>query len=1030
MKVLRPGTLGEARALIARPGHVAVGGGTVLQLGWASGATPPEALVDLSRLGLGDIAASADGGLTIGAAATLADIENDPQLSDTAPLLARAVRDIGAPGIRRLATLGGQIGWGAGCLLPALLALDARVFAAGSTDPVDMPLADWLAAPDGLVLSVTVPPQAPDATWTWRKIGLRAAFTPSVIAVAGLRSEASAALGAGGGPVPPRRLPVSEAAVAEGPEALRLALEAEIEAPDCIHRTGRYRARVAAAALTRGLFGTPRAPAAETSLKVPAAEPPPEGLRSLEGGPGGPEWHPRPDGRAKITGQAGYLTDARAPDMLVGRILRAGRPHARILSLDTSRAETLPGVAAVVTHADVPGLNAFGIMWQDQPALCHDVIRYEGDPVAAVAAVDEATAETALQAIEVVYEDLPVIASPAEALAEDATRLHQGGNLAAGFDLERGDVEAGFGAAAHIVEATYVTPRQMHVFLETEGGWCAPGDDGTLTVAVGGQHGGRDREQLARILDMPEERLHVITSPTGGGFGGKDELTVQPALALLALKAGRPVRLHLSRAESVLAGVKRNPMTIRMKTGCDADGRLLAQEVELVADCGAYASLSPAVAETALEHALGPYLAPALKTSGRLAYTNNGVGGAFRGFGANQMTFAIECQLDRLAALTGLDPVEIRRRNLRRPGMPGLMGHKVAGSERLAEMLAAAAASPLWSARAGPDGDPEGTGMALNFQGNGLGSLPQDDGEGELRLAADGAIEIASGLDEMGQGLATALQAVGAARLGCARSDIRPVYGDTQAAPDSGSTSASRGTFAAWSIARGAAPGFAEKVLALAADLTGVEATSLRLVPGGVAVAGTNSDAPIARFADLARHAGTALPRQKTAFAFPKTDYTDGNARFIHCYGATLARVAVDPVTGEVRLRALEMHTAAGPVIDLAAYLGQIEGGLIQGLGLTLTEDTLFREGRVLTTNLDAYMVPSIRDVAPSLRVTALEDLDADDPWGPRGVGELGIGAVTPAIANAVAAAIGGWPVAAPFSPEAILELATGSAAA
>jgi xanthine dehydrogenase D subunit len=1014
VKVLLPQTVAEATRVLSRPGHVAVGGGTLLQLRWAAGETKPAALVDLSGLGL-DGVSSAGGCLRIGAATRLSEIEASAEVADAAPLLARAVLDVGAAGIRRMATLGGQIGWGAGCLLPALLALDASVTCATETGQTDMPLADWLAHPSGLVLAVTLSRQPDAARWIWRKVGLRAAFTPSMIAVAAVFGEA-VALAAGGGPVRPQRLPASERIARSGGD-LVAAIEAELDAPDCPFRSARYRRRTAARLLAKP------AEVATVTQNMPAPETPPAGLRRLSRGSGVPGWHTRPDGPAKIAGRAGYLTDARGPHMLVGRILRAHRPHARILSIDTSQAEAMPGVAAVVTHKDIPGLNAFGIVFQDQPALCRDLVRYEGDPVAAVAARDAGTAEAALAAIMVDYEDLPPLAEPREALMDSAPYLHEGGNLAASFEFVRGDASEAMTTAAHIVEDTYVTPRQMHAFLETEGGWCAPAPDGGLTVAVGGQHGERDREQLSRILDMPMDKIRVITSPTGGGFGGKDELTVQPALALLALKAGRPVRLHLDRRESVLAGTKRNPIEIRMRTGCDADGRLVAQEVELIADCGAYASLSPAVVETALEHAAGPYIVPAIHTSGRLAYTNNGTGGAFRGFGANQMTFAIECQMDRLAAACDLDPVEIRRRNFRRPGMPGLMGHRVAGSERLAEMLAVASSSPLWRAPTIEGSVTVATGMALNYQGNGLGSLPRDEGAGELRLAPDGIIEVASGLDEMGQGLGAALQAMAAKTLGCARDDIRPVYGDTALAPDSGSTSASRGTFVAWSIASGAAPDFAEKLRALAERVTGHAATTLDIVPGGLSVQGTNSAEPLVTFAALAQ-AADSLPRQSTDFAFPKTDYEHGNARFIHCFGATLARVAVDRATGEVRVRALEMHTAAGPVIDLAAYLGQIEGGLVQGLGLTLTEDTLIEEGRTITTNLDTYMVPSIRDVPTAISVTALEDLDEGDPWGPRGVGELGIGAVTPAIANAVAAAIGAWPVACPFAPETIADLA------
>ncbi len=1011
MEVLAPRTLAEAAEMLAAPDTRAIAGGTALQATWAQGAPRPARLVRLDALGLGGLSV-ADGMLRIGATVTLAGIETSPAVAQAAPLLARAVLDVGAPGVRRLGTLGGQLGWGAGCLLPALLALGARV----RTEEQSVPLADWLAAPGRLALGIELPAQDP-GPWAWRKVGLRAAFTPAVIAVAG----AGGRLAAGGGVVRPQRLHTAEAALAAGaPDAdLAVSIEAELEAPDCAFRSAAYRRRVAARALLAGLRGIAPAAAAAAPTPRPPAGTAPAGLRPLVRDTGRPDWHPRADMPAKIAGRAGYLTDARAPGMLVGRILRAGRPHARIVELDTSAAETMDGVRAVVTARDVPGENAFGIMWQDQPALCGEVVRYEGDPVAAVAAVDAGTAEAALAAIRVVWQDLPVIDDPEAALEEGAPALHSKGNLAGEVRLDRGDMEAGWAAAVHVVEDTYVTPRQMHAFLETEGGWCAPTDQG-VEVHVGGQHGARDREQLARILALPETAIRVVTSPIGGGFGGKDELTVQPALALLALKARAPVRLHLSRAESVLAGVKRNPMRIRMRTGCDAEGRLVAQEVAALADSGAYASLSPAVLETAMEHACGPYRVPNVASHGRLAYTNNGAGGAFRGFGANQMTFAIECQMDRLAARAGLDPAEIRRRNLRVPGTPGYLGHRVAGSERLAEMLEAAASDPLWQ-RAGAAGT--GVGMALNLQGNGLGSLPRDEAAAALRLAPDGAVEVLCGLDEMGQGLVPALQASVAAHLGCDRGDVRPVSGDTGAAPDSGSTSASRGAFVAWQAAARCAPGFAAEVLARAAARTGMPAEALRIVPGGVGEAARNAPEPLLRFADLAGALPEAdLPHAATRFAFPKTEYTRGNARFIHCFGATLARVEVDPVDGTVRVTDLTMHTAAGPVIDLAAYLGQIEGGLVQGLGLTLTEDVAMRGARVVTANLDTYMVPTIRDVPRRLRVTALEGLDRDDPWGPRGVGELGIGAVTAAVANAVAAATGFWPAVAPVRPGAMLE--------
>lgn len=992
MKILRPDSRAEAAALAETPGVVLAAGATALQVLWQAGAPRPAALADLSRLGLSGITLGADG-LEIGAATPLAALEAEPRLAQAWPLLARALPDVGAPAVRRLGSLGGQLGWGAGCLLPALIALGAEVVTWRTGGETRQPVEDWLAAPQGLIVSIFIAPQTPGAPWCWRKVGRRAGFSPALVTVAGVYGAAPR-LAAGGGAVPPQRLRAAEAAVPEGAEAVRAAVAARLSAPDCPMQTGAYKVRVAALALADG--GMP---------------PRPPGAARASGGLAADGSAARPELTATLAGRGGYATDHRAPKMLVGRILRAGRPHARIVEIDVRAAEALPGVT-VVTHRDIQGQNSFGILWPDQPALCHDVVRHIGDPVAAVAAPDAAAAEQARAAIKVTYADLPAVTAPAAALAPEAPPLHPKGNLAAGFAHAEGNLDAAFAAAAHVVQGRYVTPRQMHSFLETEGGWAAEAA-GLLTVAVGAQAGPRDQAQLARILGRPAATIRVISGPTGGAFGGKDELTVQPVLALLALKAGQPVRLHLSRADSVCAGIKRTPMQIEMRTACDAKGRLVAQKVDVLADCGAYASLSPAVLETALEAAIGPYRVPAIQTEGRLAYTNNGTCGAFRGFGANQMAHAVECQMDRLAARVGLSPVEIRRRNLRLPGAPAYLGHKVAGSERLAEMLEAAAGSALWAPPEVSAGQVAATGMALAYQGNGLGSLPADAGRGRLRLAADGAIEIAAGLSELGQGLAPALRAAVARHLGCASEDVRAVTGDTLRAPDAGSTSASRGTFVAWTVARDAAPRFARQIRAAAAKLTGAPAEAVQIAPGGV---GGLS------FAALAEALGPeARPEVETGFAFPKTVSTGGNARFVHCFGATLARVAVDRITGGVTVSALEMHTAAGPVLDAAAYLGQIEGGLVQGLGMTLTEDFPMPGARGVHANLDGYLVPTLRDVPP-IAVTALEDLDPGDPWGPRGVGELGIAAVAGAIANGLGAATGWWPERLPVDPAAVLD--------
>lgn len=1044
MEVLHPSTIEEALALAGDEETYFAGGATLIQLDWARGLRPTARLISLNSLpGMRGIEAR-PGELRIGALTTLGTLERDRRVDELAPLLASAVLATAGPTVRNLGTIGGNVGGRRGCLIPALLALDARLEVATPGARLEVTLFNWLAMPSdpaSIIQSIIVPRQRAALRSTYRKIGYQTAFTPAVIDVAGLLSVENdrivhCRMAVGGGTAATRLHEVEAMVTGNAPDDIdwrRIHGEImdAIQAPWDDFRSTRYRRLVAANALVHGLGGV--LPARRPAMRAPVRETAGEKLAgeiAIGRKASGTLWHVRPDGPAKIAARLTYLTDVRDKGMLVGRILRARIPHARILEIDTSAAEAMPGVAAVVTHRDIKGSNGFGIVVQDQPAICFDKVRYAGDTVAAVAACDAQTAARALSMIKVRYEPLPLIADPVAALATGAEPVHSSGNLQREIKFCRGDAGVAFATAAHIVEATYETPRQMHAFMETEGGYAYVDQAGVLNVNAGGQHGRRDQLQLSRILGMPEDRIRVVTSPTGGAFGGKDELTVQPALALLALKTGKCVRLQLERVESVLSGTKSSPMRIRMRTACDENGKLLAQEVDLIADAGAYASLSPAVVETALEHACGPYEIANVHSHGRLAYTNNGTCGALRGFGCNQMSYAVECQMDRLAQACGLGPIEIRARNLRVPGTPGHLGQVVAPTERLREMLAAAAADPIWALPRGlsPDGDVFiGVGLGMNFQGNGLGTLPPDPGGGQLRLSADGKIEAAFGLDEIGQGLHAAIRNTVASELGCDHADIRPVSGDTALAPESGSTTASRGTYVVWRVAGEGAPDLSRQLIAAASRITGRSEDGLIVAAGGVAERGSNSGKALISFADIARLLPPeGRPRADIAFEFPKSDYFDGNARLIFAFGATLARVAVDRITGQVRVLDISQHTAAGPVLDHAAYLGQIEGASVQGLGFTLMENAVLFEGQYMTENFDLYTLPGIQDAPRTMSVFALESLDRDDSFGPRGVGELGIGAVAPAIANAVADATGYWPQQAPFDPERILKALAG----
>ncbi|SFI33168.1 xanthine dehydrogenase, molybdenum binding subunit apoprotein [Paenibacillus sp. UNC496MF] len=766
---------------------------------------------------------------------------------------------------------------------------------------------------------------------------------------------------------------------------------------------------------------------------------------------GGERWRIRPDGPGKVTGELAYLTDRTAPGMLIGRVLRSPHPHAAILDIRTDRARAFQGVRAVLTHLDVPGLNGYGIAVQDQPVFCVDRVRYVGDAVAAVAAETDEIAEEALRLIEVDYVPLPVLDGPDAALADGAPRLHPGGNVLHRTDYKRGDVEEGFRRAVHVVEETYVSPRQMHTYMETEGGLFVPGADGRLTVHSPTQHGFMDRLQLSRITGLPESRIRILSSPIGGSFGGKDELNVQPYGALLALASRRPVKLHNSRKESVRAGLKRHPMVIRMRTGIDADGAIVAHQAFVTADTGPYATLGAEVLNFATEHVIGPYRCANVEVESVSAYTNNGMSGEFRGFGGNQAIFALEGQMDRLADACGMDPWAFRLRNLREPDAPGPFGQPVASTNGARQAWDALAASPLWRERAARREGPRagakpwvrtGIGAAFVMHGAGLGAGIPDPAGGRLLLAPDGKIEARFGYEECGQGLLASLELMLTEQFGFGAADLRLVIGDTDAVPDSGSTTASRATTMMWKSLRLMKPAFEGALLAAASGLLDMPAEGLRLGEGGIrrsgAVAADESRAGHASagltaatggashsrggdarpagaptggrllltYAELARRAPEQIAAQ-ASFAYPATTLTRAGAHYLYTYAAVAVKAEVDTLTGRVRVLEQFHAVAAGPVVNPQGYLGQIEGGAIMALGYALSEEALMREGVYLTNNLDTYLIPTVKDAAGRIDVLPIEDLPDGDAHGPRGIGEIGSVGLAPAILAAVRDATG-----------------------
>ncbi|MFZ4452600.1 xanthine dehydrogenase subunit D [Salibacterium aidingense] len=724
----------------------------------------------------------------------------------------------------------------------------------------------------------------------------------------------------------------------------------------------------------------------------------------------------RPDGIPKVTGRLRYLTDGSMDGMLYGKIKRSEFPHALITSISVEKAAAMPGVRAVITHEDVPAVNGFGIVMPDQPVLCEDRVRYVGDAVAAVAAETPAEAEAALEAIEIKYEELPVLDSPEKSLSSEAPLLHPEGNVLHRNGYQKGECEKGFNQCFCIVEETYEVPRQMHTYMETEGGIIAPEEDGGISVYMGTQHGFKDRFQLSRILGIEEERIRVVSSPMGGSFGGKDELNVQPYAALLALKSGAPVKIHQTRSESMRSGIKRHPMKITMRTGTDQKGHILAHKVEITADTGAYSTLGPAILDFAVEHAAGPYIIPHVEVNGVSVFTNNGVSGEFRGFGGNQVTFALEGQIDRLAEKVKVSPIEFRKMNLRAEHDPGPLGQTIVPTMGAEHVLNAMEKKPprLWRKK---EWKQYGTGIAITMHGGGLGYGRLDPAGGRLSLTSDGTIEAAFGFEEFGQGITGVIEAVVTEAFGCSREDVTIRIGDTAKVPATGSTTASRGTSMVWHAVQRMKGEFQEKLLDKASAVAGCLKEKLSLGRGGFYC----EEEQVLTFRHLANVLETDIVTT-TTFDFPTTPDNMDGSHYLYTFAAVRAEVEVDIRTGQVSVAGLNQAVSAGPVIHELGYKGQIEGGGVMSIGYTLMEEASMRQGRYLTENLDTYMIPGISDVPFDLDVHPIESLSENDPYGPRGVGEIGTVAVAPAIVKAIHEACGVWTNHLPVSPNKMLE--------
>ncbi len=731
---------------------------------------------------------------------------------------------------------------------------------------------------------------------------------------------------------------------------------------------------------------------------------------------------PRPDAVAKVTGAARFTDDVQFEGMLHACVKRAGVPHAFLKTLDVEKARALPGVAAVLTAADLPGERQHGIVIPDWPVMVGvgERVRYVGDAIAIVAAEQREIALQALELIAVEYDLQPVVAGPVQARQADAPSLHAGGNLLKHIKVRKGDVSEGFAQADVVMEHTFYTAITDHAFLEPE---CSIArlvpdehDAGIqrMEVYVGSQIPYADRNQVARALGWSEDRVRIIGQLIGGGFGGKEDIAGQIHAALLAQATGRPVKLLFDRHESLLVHPKRHATQIRVKVGARKDGTLTAVETELYGDTGAYASLGEKVLTRATTHSSGPYESPHARADCYAMYTNNPPAGAFRGFGVTQSAFAVESMMDMLAEKLGLDPVELRRMNALRVGSVTNTGQVLDESVGLleciqrveAEMRRRAGDQPFKAqAVAGEPHKRRAWGFAVAYKNTGLGGGAPDKAGAEVELYPDGSLEVRTSSAELGQGLVTILQMTVAEEFQVAPGRVRVLVMDTDLTPDGGPTTASRQTYVTGNAARHAAQALRQALASSLAEKYDCPPEQVRFVEGLAQVG--DQRLPLGEVVALLKAEGRQ-PRALYEYWAPTTNPLGegGKMHFAYGFAAQAAQVEVNTLTGEVRVLCLIAANDVGRALNPLGLQGQVEGGAMMGLGNALTEQFVVENGQVITDRLARYRIPSI-ELTPEIVSIVVEHPTAEGPYGAKGVGELVSIPTTPAITNAIYHAVG-----------------------
>jgi len=718
----------------------------------------------------------------------------------------------------------------------------------------------------------------------------------------------------------------------------------------------------------------------------------------------------RYDIETKVAGSRKYPQDFSMDGQLYAKVVWSSHAHARILSIDTSEAEAMAGVRAVLTWRDVP-VNEFGINIVDQRVLAQDKVYSVGDPVALVIAETEKLARQATAKVNVSYAPLPVVTDARQAMEPTAPLVHEDkeSNVLRHIPIRLGDMEQGWKDADVIVEGTYYTPRVEHAFMQPEAGLGYIDSKGRVTVICASQWAQDDVRQIAHALDLPEEQVHEIVPSIGGAFGGREDVSLQILVALAAHILRLPVKMVYSRAESMRGHGKRHPFYMTYRTGATREGKLTALEADCIIDAGAAASTSIPVLSNGASFLAGPYHVPNVRIDAYAVYTNNILTMAMRGFGATQPPAGYELQMDKLADVLGMDPVELRMRNLLEDGMVAITGNTMIHGTGIKETLVQTALSAGWTqTEAGwtrPDLGPasaphklRGLGIACGYKNVGY-SFGYDDTSTawvQLRLDEQGQIETATvriGVSEVGQGVLTTMAQIAADTLHIDITRVRMVFMDTADVPNAGSSSASRQTYVSGNAVLRACQQALEK-----------HQQVLRAEEGERMVK-----------AEVTYHAREAVP---TSDYDPETGQCDPHISY--SYGTQAALVEVDAETGEIELLKMYAANDVGRVIHPANVFGQVAGGIHMGIGFALTEEFLQVEGQIKTPSFAQYQIPTIRDMPAELVSRNVEMRDPTGPFGATGLGETPTLPTAPAISNAIHDAAGVWINSLPVTAEKV----------